>query len=98
MKTFMVCGAEGAKLEAEQLATFVFYIQNIQYRFVVTKLPGDVASVTHRGSGKRVCQIPYMTVISALSDYAAAGKSALQELIKKHGEARVASVLRTAEA
>lgn len=98
-KTFLVAGPDGAKtIEAEQLATFAHYIQNIQYRFVVTRVPGNnTIGVTHRNSGKRVCAIPYGSVTAAVNDYKVAGVAALQDLIGKVGEARVASALRAAE-
>ncbi|SPA25913.1 conserved hypothetical protein [Cupriavidus taiwanensis] len=98
-KTFLVAGTDGSKtIEAEQLATFAHYIQNVQYRFVVTRVPGDNSiGVTHRNSGKRVCTIAYGSVAAAANDYKVAGLSALQALVTKVGEARVASALRAAE-
>ena len=98
MATFAVHGNDGP-IQAEQLATFAYYVQNIQFRFVVTRLPGcNVAVVTHRASGKRVTDVPHMLVLSALRDYAAAGRRAMDLLVQKHGEARVRSVLAAAEA
>jgi len=92
----MCAGPDGQKtLEADQLATFAFYVKNIQCRFVVTQL-GKFAevSVTHRDSGKRVCTIPYMSTIAALGDYVVAGKGEIQRLIDRVGAEKVLAVLR----
>ncbi|WP_396328518.1 hypothetical protein [Burkholderia anthina] len=100
MTTFMVADADGNRtLEAEQLATFAHYIQGVQYRFVVTKLPHEhVGSVTHRASGSKVCSLTVNGMLAALNDAKVAGEAELTKLIARHGEARVASVLRAAEA
>jgi hypothetical protein len=46
--TFMVKSSDGGKIEAEQLATFAHYIQQEQFRFVVTRVPGDATvGLTH---------------------------------------------------
>ncbi|WP_156509268.1 hypothetical protein [Ralstonia mannitolilytica] len=96
-KTFKVAGADGP-IEAEQLGTFAYYIQNIQFRFVITKLPGmPTADVTHRVSGKRLCAIPFTALQAAVGDYVVAGKGELRNLIDRVGEARVRSVLAAAE-
>jgi hypothetical protein len=99
-RTFMCQAAGGRRtLEAEQVATFAHYIQGAQFRFVVTKLPGEVVgSVTHRHSGNRVCAIPVVSLQAALGDVKLAAVSELKKLIERAGEARVASVLRAAEA
>lgn len=90
-KTFTVTGANGAKIEAEQIATFAHYVQNIQFRFVVTRVPGAAEmAVTERTSGKSACKLPVMTL---QSDALEAGKKALDALIAKHGAPRVRSVL-----
>lgn len=97
-KTFNVAGPNGAT-PAEQLATFAHYIQGAQFRFVVTRVIGqNIVKVTHRHSGKAVCEVTHASVAAALRDYAVAGKSALVSFIETKGEARVASVLRAAEA
>lgn len=83
-KTFKILSGN-TKLEVPQLATFTHYLNNVQFRFVVTKIPGDVAAVTHRASGKRVCAIPDMTMLAALGDAAAAGKRALDALVAQKG-------------
>ncbi|MFG7180679.1 hypothetical protein ACGYQ5_14220 [Burkholderia pseudomallei] len=96
-KTFAVNGTDGQKLDAEQLATFAHYIGNEQFRFVVTRLPGQHAVLTHRASGSKVVEIPYMAQFASLGDYTVAGKAELEKLIARVGAARVASVLRGAE-
>ncbi|TES73982.1 hypothetical protein E2P84_20470 [Burkholderia cepacia] len=97
-KKFMVAGLHGNRtVEAEQFATFAHYIQNVQFRFVVTHVPGDPAiCVTHRDSGKRVCAIPFASIQAALGDYEAAAQSALKATIERAGEARVRAVLSAA--
>lgn len=89
-KTFMVAGADG-KIEAEQITTFAHYVQSIQFRFVVTRIPGaPEIAVTERTSGKSVCKLPVMTL---QTNAKAAAVSALEATIAKYGEARVRSVL-----
>jgi len=97
-KTFMVAGQDGQKtIAAEQLTTFAHYIQNIQFRFVVTRMPGDNSvSVTHRDSGKRVCAVPFVAAQASLGDYKLAAQGELKKLIERAGEARVRSVLAAA--
>lgn len=100
MKTFMVADSDGNKtIEAEQLATFAYYIQQGQFRFVVTRTPRtNTVAVTHRGSGKRVAEVPHISIQAALGNYKLAGQGALKALIDRAGEARVRSVLAAAEA
>jgi hypothetical protein len=99
-RKFMCQAADRSRtLEAEQVTTFAHYIQNAQFRFVVTKLPGEVVgSITHRASGARVCSIPVVSLQAARGDIKLAAVSELKKVIARAGEARVASVLRTAEA
>lgn len=97
--TFMVAGPDGPKsIEAKQLATFAYYIEQVQFRFVVTELPGRLPDVTHRHSGLRVCGIELTTLSACRNDPLEAGKLALKRIIEAKGEARVASALRAAEA
>lgn len=99
-RMFMCQGPDGGRtLEAEQLATFAHYIQGAQFRFVVTKLPGEVVgSVTHRHSGARVCAIPVIALQASAGDVKVAAIGELEKVIARAGAARVASVLRAAEA
>ncbi|MCA8065525.1 hypothetical protein [Burkholderia sp. AU38729] len=99
-KTFKVSGTNGSlSLEAKQLATFAHYINQQQFRFVVTQLPHEVTpSLTHRASGLRVASIPFIAIQAAAGDYKVAALSELQRLIERVGEARLASSLRKAEA
>lgn len=99
IKYFKVADGQGNKtLDAEQLDTFAYYVQGVQFRFVVTRLRGssDVV-VTHRASGKRICAVPHGSIIAALGDYKRAAVSELQKLVAAKGEARVRSVLAAAE-
>lgn len=99
MKTFTARNAAGEPLKVEQLATFATYIQGEQFRFVVTReAPLAMPVVTHRASGYKVCDIGYTSLSAALGDWAGAGRLALRNLVADKGEARVASVLRAAEA
>jgi len=99
MKTFKVTNKQGDTIELEQLATFAHYIQNEQFRFVVTReAPSLPLVVTHRASGKRVANITHSQQMAALGDLVGAAKLAIGELIAKAGEARVRSVLSAAEA
>ena len=99
MKTFKVTSKQGDTIELEQLATFAHYIQNEQFRFVVTReAPSLPIVVTHRASGKRVANITHSHQMASLGDLVGAAKLAIGELITKAGEARVRSVLSAAEA
>ena len=99
MKTFKVTTKQGDTIEIEQLATFAHYIQNEQFRFVVTReAPSLPLVVTHRASGKRVTDITPSQQMASLGDIVGAAKLAIGALIAKAGEARVRSVLSAAEA
>jgi hypothetical protein len=99
MKTFKVTTKQGDTIEIEQLATFAHYIQNEQFRFVVTReAPSLPLVVTHRASGKRVTDITPSQQMASLGDLVGAAKLAIGALIAKAGEARVRSVLSAAEA
>jgi hypothetical protein len=99
MKTFKVTTKQGDTIELEQLATFAHYIQNEQFRFVVTReAPSLPIVVTHRASGKRVTDITPSQQMASLGDLVGAAKLAIGALIAKAGEARVRSVLSAAEA
>ncbi len=101
MKTFGVTATlpDGSRVRipATQLATFTHYINNIQYRFVVTEMPGCLPVVTHRASGMRVCEISLTTLAAARHDARGAGILALTGLIEAKGADRVASALQLAE-
>lgn len=96
MKTFIARNAAGEPVEVEQLATFTMYIRGVQFRFVVTREGSLPPVVTHRISGAKVC--PLGSIGAAVGDWKLAGLAALNRLILEKGEARVASVLRAAEA
>jgi hypothetical protein len=99
MNTFKVTSKQGDTIELEQLATFAHYIQNEQFRFVVTReAPSLPLVVTHRASGKRVTDITPSQQMASLGDLVGAAKLAIGALIAKAGEARVRSVLAAAEA
>lgn len=85
---------DGYEDEAEQLATFTHYVKGSQFRFIVTRYASEV-SVTHRLTGLRICAPTQ--IVSALGDYAAAGKAAVQSLINTKGADRVHDVLTRAE-
>lgn len=98
MKTFKITNKQGDTIEIEQLATFAYYIQNRQFRFVVTReLPTLPIVVTHRASGKRVADITHSQQMASLGDLVGAAKLAIIALIDKVGDARVRSVLAAAE-
>jgi hypothetical protein len=98
MKTFPIKNADGTTVQAEQLATFVHYIQAVQFRFVVTRGPGQqLPVVTHRASGLQVCALTVGDCMAALNDYKVAGQFALDNLIARVGAPRVRSVLAGAE-
>lgn len=85
-------------LELEQLGTFAEYINNVQYRFVVTREhPSLPIAVTHRMSGCRVCNISHLEQSASLGDIIGAAKLAIKHLIDAKGADRVAGVLRQAE-
>lgn len=99
MKTFKVINNQGDTVELEQLATFTHYIQNQQFRFVVTReAPSLPIVVTHRVSGKRVTDVTPSQQMASLGDIVGAAKLAIGALIVKVGEARIRSVLSAAEA
>lgn len=86
-------------IEAELYATFTEYVQNVAYQFVVTRAPLEHASrVTHKKSGKSLGLVESSHIAAANFDYKLAGKLALKAILERHGEARVASALRTIEA
>lgn len=95
-KTFTVPTENGPE-EAIQHATFTFYIQRQQFRFVVTQLHGGSLTVTHRLSGKRICDVTYTQLAACCNSARDAGKLALSKFIERIGEARVRSVLSAAE-
>ena len=86
MKTFSVKTTNGEALEGEQLATFAHYVQGAQFRFVVLLMPDGSVSLTERGSGKRVSQLTFGC------DYVKTGKAVIDQLVEKHGAARVRAV------
>ncbi len=97
-RTFKIATPKGF-VEAEQHATFAYYIQREQFRFVVTReTPLSPFVVTHRKSGKRVCEITHTELAACINNKEDAGKLALSKLIERAGEARVRSVLAAAEA
>lgn len=99
-RTILVADRNDKKtIEAELYATFTEYVQNVAYQFVVTRAPLEHASrVTHKKSGKSLGVVESSHIAAANFDYKLAGKLALKAILEKHGEARVASALRTIEA
>lgn len=99
-RKILVADRDGNKaIEAEHYATFTTYVQGVAYQFVVTRAPLEHASrVTHKASGKSVGTVLSNHIAAANFDYKEAGKLALATIIEKHGEARVASALRSCEA
>ncbi|MDN7919217.1 hypothetical protein QZM99_14100 [Burkholderia gladioli] len=95
IQTFMVADSNGARtIKAVQLATFAHYIESVQFRFVVTRLPGPKSiGLTHRDSGKRVCDLPDDAIAAAAGDYVVAARAELGKLIQRVGTARMRSVL-----
>lgn len=101
-KTFAVVlkMADGSveRQQAQQLGTFVEYIENEQFRFVVTHAPGAVhPAVTHRATGMRVVGISHLARAAAMGDVIRAGRSQLAKLIAEKGAKHVHDVLRHAE-
>ena len=97
MKKCKVFGEDGS-IYAEQLATFTHYVKGVQFRFIVTRLENsNDVKVTHRYTGMSVCTVPHSTIAACLNDYADAGKSTIDALIKYKGDDRVYDVLRRAE-
>ena len=85
-------------IDAEQLATFTYYVKNVQFRFIVTRLiASGERTVTHRASGLRLATVEPGTVIAALGDYATAGRMVVQSVISQHGANKVFDCLRAAE-
>jgi hypothetical protein len=97
MKTFTIMTAEGPK-KVEQVGTFVEYINNVQFRFVMTReAPSLPIAVTHRISGKRVCEVTNSQLMASLGDVVGAGKLAIHGLIQSKTADRVYAILRAAE-
>lgn len=96
LKTFTVPTVTGPQ-EAIQHATFTHYLQGEQFRFVVTQLHGEGLTVTHRLSGRRVCEVTYTELAACRNSAKDAGKLALAKFIDRIGAARVRSVLAAAE-
>ena len=95
-KTFTVPTEHGPE-EAIQHATFTFYIQRTQFRFVVTQLGFGAMTVTHRLTGKRICDITHTPLAACCNSAKDAGKLALSQFIERIGEAKVRAVLAAAE-
>lgn len=88
----------GKRIDAEQLATFAYYIKGVQFRFIVTRLVASgERTVTHRASGLRLATVEPGTVIAAFGDYATAGRMVVQSVIAQHGADTVFDCLRAAE-
>lgn len=100
MRKILVADQYGKKtIEADHLATFTEYLNGEAFQFVVTRAPLQMAvKVTHKRSGFSLGAVESSQVLAAGSDYKTAGKLALRAIAEKHGEARVASALRTKEA
>ncbi|KGC20292.1 hypothetical protein DM48_7853 [Burkholderia gladioli] len=98
IQTFMVADMNGGRsIKAVQLATFAHYIEGVQFRFVVTRLPVPSSiGVTHRDSGKRVCELSDDAIAAAAGDYVVAARGELGKLIQRVGTARMRSVLAAA--
>lgn len=99
-RKIMVADRDGKlTVEAEHYATFTEYLQGVAYQFVVTRAPLEHASrVTHKKSGFSLGLVESSHIASANFDYKLAGKLALKAICEKHGEARVASAVRSKEA
>lgn len=93
MKIWTGSDVSGSAIEVDQLATFTHYIKGRQFRFLVTRYAGEI-SVTHRLTGLRICAA---SASSSLSDWALAGKGAVDALIAEKGVDCVADVLGRAE-
>lgn len=91
MKIVCVKSKDGQPLFGEQLATFAEYVQGVQFRFIVVRFEGGTLSLTHRESGSRVAVLE--PIGRTANDLIQCGRSAIKALVKKHGEARVRSVL-----
>ena len=97
-KVFRVAGSTpGTHLDADHLGSFTFYIRNVAFRFVVTRLSLAEPVVTHRVSGRQVARIPQAMLDAARGDYVVAGKAALERLVTVRGADHVYSVLNSAE-
>lgn len=95
MRTFKV-KTDAGEVEAQLLASFVGYVKGQGFRLVVTRMPGVFgARLTHRASTKAIAPVP--NSVTHVTDWEEAGRAALAELVKKHGEERVRSVLEGAE-
>lgn len=93
-KFFQVRTANGELVPTEQLATFAFYICNIQIRFVVTRSIDRVgAEVTERETGYSVCHLSPSMSLSHITTWKDRGQAALRRLIETHGEQRVYDVI-----
>ncbi|WP_321820768.1 MULTISPECIES: hypothetical protein [unclassified Burkholderia] len=93
-RNFLVADDLGRRrLPAEQLATFTYTIDDVRYRFVVTRLARQAPAVTHRESGKSLAGIAPRTVNAALGDYVVAGRSVVARIVKEKGAARLREVL-----
>lgn len=95
----LVADARGEKtIPAEKFATFTEYLSGTAYQFLVTReLKSSVLKVTHKKSGFSLGPVCSNSIIAAASDYKLAGRLALKAIIEKHGEARVASAVRSKE-
>ena len=96
MKSVQVMTGNGP-VNANCLAEFTYYIDNIAYKFFITQMTdGLTKSITHRESGYKVCNLSVAKELklyrTAHSDVERA-KVALDDVIAKHGAPRVRVVI-----
>lgn len=90
----------GERKPVPEAKRFSHYVQNVRFWFAVHPTPGQhgALTVSHWGSGKRVCVVPAISRIAGVGvkdqDIA---RAEIDKLCARVGEARVRSVLAAAE-
>lgn len=97
-KTFTVKCKDGRNVKVPLYASFSYAIQGEVFNFVVTGATSGVNKVlTHRESTQRVADLgatpTYLKKFMAAGSDKARGRVVLDELVKKHGEAKLRAAL-----
>jgi hypothetical protein len=102
MKTITLRLQDGSTKTVEKFAAFNYEIGGQSFRFCVTESLDTVGKcITHEVSGLKVCPLSvgasYLPAFAHLGTDEARAMVALEQLIDRHGAARIRSVISAAE-
>lgn len=102
MKTIKVSLQDGTAKTVQKFAAFDYEIGGQSFRFCVTESLDTVGKcITHEASGLKVCILgvgaSYLPAFAHLGTDEARARLSLDQLIERHGAARVRSVISAAE-